>query len=145
MIGPNILPIIRTVLADPFVQCRYREIIPLLECSPTEMFPAKLIQWLYKELDTYVTSHIQSKMLLDLGSELAAAKEQPRHMFQIKHQNNNVEILISAEGRDRVFVMDIKTWEGFVEDGIIEFSEEHQMYRFRSLLLEQYLIKKKIH
>ena len=142
MIGPNMLPIIRTVLADPFVQCRYREIIPLLECSPTEMFPAKLIQWLYKDLDTYVTSHIQSKMLMDLGSELAAAKEQSRHMFQLKHQKDSVEILISAEGKDRVFVMDIKTWERFIADGIIEFSEEHQMYRFRSSLLEEYLIKK---
>ena len=142
MIGPNILPIIRTVLADPFVQCRYREIIPLLECSPTEMFPAKLIHWLYKELDTYVTSHFQSKMLLDLGSQLSASKEQPRCMFPIKHQKDSVEIFISAEVRDRVFVMDFNTWEGFVEDGIIEFSEEHQMYRFRSLLLEQYLIKK---
>ena len=142
MIGPNMLPIIRTVLADPFVQCRYRDIIPLLECSPTEMFPAKLIQWLYKELDTYVTSHIQSKMLLDLGSELAVAEEQPRHTFQIKHQKDSVEILILDEGRDRVFVLDIKTWEGFVEKGITEISEEHHLYRFRSSLLEQYLIKK---
>lgn len=117
-----------------------------MENSASDRSAAVIITWLWKTLKLFTEGHDLKDELNKLGLELGTAPRhlspgrQERCLFDVRMVENTVRLRVAATRTDDSCIFSTETWEKFLKEGIICFSQAHQKYCLQSLILEQYLV-----
>lgn len=139
--------VISRLLEDPFLQSRYRKIGTLFS-GPVDKCCHLFVQWLFDELGKFVSNHKYGEELSTLGLwlgstfQLTSVEKQDGILFDVKHLQGKIQPCIASANIGNTPELNIEAWEEIVKEDIVEFSENHQRYRFQSQVLEQYFIFK---
>lgn len=107
------------------------------------------VDWLFEELEKFVNNYKYGKELSTLGLwlgstfQLSSVEIQDRILFEIKALHGTIQFHTASANTDDSPEINVEAWEEIVKEGLIEFSETHQKYRFQSPVLEQYFIFKR--
>lgn len=106
------------------------------------------VDWLFEEIKKFEKNYKYGKELWTIGSwlgstfQFSSVEIQDRILFETKALNGKIQFHIASANTGGSPELNVEAWEEIVRDGIIEFSETHQKYRFQSPALEQYFIFK---
>lgn len=140
-------PIISRLLDDPFLQSRYRKIAAMF-IGPLDKCCLFFVHWLFEELENFVNNYRYGKELSTIGSwlgstfQFSSVEIQDRILFEIKALHGKIQFHSASANTGDFPELNVEAWEEIVKEGIIEFSETHQKYRFQSPVLEQYFVFK---
>ncbi|XP_052683371.1 uncharacterized protein LOC128163761 [Crassostrea angulata] len=139
--------IISRLLEDPFLQSRYLKIAAMF-IGPLDKCCHLFVDWLFEEIKKFEKNYKYGKELWTIGSwlgstfQFSSVEIQDRILFETKALNGKIQFHIASANTGGSPELNVEAWEEIVRDGIIEFSETHQKYRFQSPALEQYFIFK---